>query len=83
MKCSQCSGSGMVQTGSFGPKPCPNCGGRGFVDGEEKSGGYKTMGYGEIIFYSLLGAGAGFLIWEPLVIFLPFIIFVYLQGKYQ
>lgn len=31
MKCSQCFGSGMVQTGSFGPKPCPNCQGSSFV----------------------------------------------------
>ncbi len=29
-QCRQCSGSGMVQT-SFGPKPCPTCGGSGTV----------------------------------------------------
>jgi len=31
IKCNQCSGSGYVQT-SFGPKPCPKCGGRGKVE---------------------------------------------------
>ena len=35
-KCRQCSGSGMVQT-TFGPKPCPSCGGRGYVDGSSAS----------------------------------------------
>ncbi len=28
--CQQCSGVKMVQT-SFGPKPCPGCGGTGYV----------------------------------------------------
>jgi len=30
-KCYQCSGTGMVQTG-FGPKPCPTCNGKGYID---------------------------------------------------
>lgn len=85
MKCNHCFGSGMIQTGSFGPKPCPYCNGKGYTTGNENTstGSYKTMGYGEIIFYSVLSAGIGYLIWQPLVIFLPFLVFVYLQEKYQ
>ncbi len=29
--CQQCSGAKMVQT-SFGPKPCPGCGGKGYLN---------------------------------------------------
>lgn len=35
-QCSQCSGTGMVQT-SFGPKPCPNCAGKGYLYEESTS----------------------------------------------
>ncbi len=36
--CKQCAGAKMVQT-SFGPKPCPGCGGKGYLttDGEHGS----------------------------------------------
>ena len=34
MKCTMCNGSGMVIVGSFGPRPCPTCGGRGSVYSE-------------------------------------------------
>lgn len=34
MQCNQCFGTGMVQTGSFGPKPCPHCYGKGTIEDE-------------------------------------------------
>ena len=34
MKCNMCNGSGMVVVGSFGPRPCPTCGGSGSVYSE-------------------------------------------------
>jgi len=41
-KCNQCSGSGYVQT-SFGPKPCPSCGGSGRVEEKDSSSKDKPL----------------------------------------
>jgi hypothetical protein len=75
----------MVQTGSFGPKPCPNCGGKGYVSEESASkstNSYRLMGILEILFYSVLAGVIGYHIWLPLGFFGPILIFVYLHEEY-
>ncbi len=66
IKCSQCNGTGYVQT-SFGPKPCPTCHGTGYVDSEETSVSKKdnTMSIIEILFYSALAGVVAFLFSRP------------------
>lgn len=83
-QCSQCTGSGMVQT-SFGPKPCPNCGGKGYVyessASEQKSSNHK-MSTLQILFYSAIGGVIGYYVWPPAAIFAPFLIYIYLDNQY-
>lgn len=83
-KCTQCSGAGMVQT-SFGPKPCPTCGGKGFIDDDQSNitSNYRTKSYFEILFYCAVAAGIGYFIWPPAGFFAPIVVFVHLESKYR
>ncbi len=58
-KCSQCNGTGIVQT-SFGPKPCPSFHGSGYTDSEEAtvSRHNNSMSAISILLYSAI---AGFM----------------------
>ena len=72
-KCHQCNGSGFVQT-SFGPKPCPSCYGKGYVDVDDTDQGSRTKSnnrsysYFEIFLYSAIVGVVGFFIWKPLIL---------------
>lgn len=57
----------MVQTGSFGPKPCPTCGGKGFVDenAEPAKKSSERMGLFQILFISIIIGLIGYAVWTP------------------
>lgn len=92
-RCSQCGGTGFVQT-SFGPKPCPSCHGKGFfadeVDEDENTDDsmrerktktrQEPMSQFSVILYSLIIGGVGFFIWPPLIIFGTFIAYIYFEN---